>query len=37
MMTNDQVIGDFAAAFSTSNGSAAVRENERSKHADEVR
>ena len=37
MMTNDQVIGDFAAAFSTTDGSAAVQENERSEHADEVR
>ena len=34
MMTTDQVIGDFAADFSFSNGSTAVQENECSEHAD---
>jgi hypothetical protein len=37
MMTNNQVISDFTADFSTSNGSATVRENGHSGHADEVR
>ena len=36
-MTNNQVIGDFAAAILTSDGSVTVQENERSKHINEVR
>ena len=33
MMTNHQVIGDFAADFSAANEVAAVQKNEHSEHA----
>ena len=36
LMSNDQVIGDFAADFSAANGVAAVQKNEHSEHANEV-